>query len=755
MAWPTMLPRSFRCNDRGRIIVLRKFSRITLNIDQTRQGSTQYPKHQWLHRPLKSFGNFPSFSLVHSRRISSSSSSTAKPNEPIDKDDDDGYYEYGNERIRKSDIFCNERKGAWVLLSALEKAKEAQLVEVMSLIGCLETLLPRKSSKDYLYNESAQSSKNESRPIFTLQDTKGLDAENIQDLLNTTRSGQLIGVHTIRALILGATVHFRSKHPNRLVRLSPLKTKERVQIIGDLHGSLSDLATALALMPSGEPTAHSRLLFNGDLADRGDHGIEVICIVCALCLAYPDFVFVNRGNHEDLMLSTAYGLATEISSKYGAATLDFLRPILDAFFRALPLATIIDGDALIVHAGPPPPPSDGNYHSSLAEILNQSNPILTGTGLSRTVVDTHQDSTVGDAHGKASREIIESMLWSDPMIDNFEERLKDKGGKPRGWIPNTSRGAGWKYDATIVRDLLNREGLSRMIRSHEPVQDGCARYEIDNFGRNEVFEFFTVFSASRYPYKEGFNQGAILELKANGKHSVLRYSTEDDEPIENAAGGKQETPLPSLDITHGGEFRDNPGLCAIDPEDIRRSLLEAIAYHRLSIYNELQQQCTEDDRIPYATLVDILVESLRLGSEVQSLKQIGPQVALAKALGIKVCPNTSLPPVDVSIHDLSDTLLTVNTECKNPSKESIFHESYYPWLFSIFEMLDTNQDGFLDRSEWDLGVATINERLVEGAVLPADDTWDLLDADGDGKVSMMEWEKLGRVAMKFSSMPEK
>ena len=35
-----------------------------------------------------------------------------------------------------------------------------------------------------------------------------------------------------------------------------------------------------------------------------------------------------------------------------------------------------------------------------------------------------------------------------------------------------------KFDSNIVRNFLRQEGLFRLIRSHEPVQNGCVRYTI-------------------------------------------------------------------------------------------------------------------------------------------------------------------------------------------------------------------------------------------------------------------------------------
>ncbi|VEU37325.1 unnamed protein product [Pseudo-nitzschia multistriata] len=701
-----------------------------------------------------------------------SSLSKSSSNDNMDEDEDI-FYEYRENHqtktIGKRELQQREQKGAWALLAALEKAKEAQYVEVASLITSLETLLPREGQQgtDENGEEGARqpvqcSSRSNKLPRFSVEDTKSLTGDDVVALLEATRSGRLIEIHTIRALIEAATVVFRSRHPDRLVELPPLSKLQQVQVVGDLHGSLNDLATVLALMQSrsGEPCASNRILFNGDLADRGEHGVEVICIVCALKLAYPEFVFVNRGNHEDLALAIAYGLAAEITRKYGAGCRKVLRPTLDAFFRALPLATVIERDALIVHAGPPPPSSDG---SGLADLLLRDHPILTGCGLSRTVVDTGCKNDNSSSNNKlqkeekVSKQIIESMLWSDPLVDECEGTLHDFGdvendisgtGSNR-WVPNISRGAGYKYDASVVRNLLNREGLSRMVRSHEPVRDGCVRYVIDNSSynnsscpkhKNKPMELFTVFSASRYPYKEGFNQGAVLELKANGEHSVLRYATEDDEPLEVAMT------IASSSVTEENSRESRNATreyaCAIDSDDIRHTLLEALRYNRTAIRNSLRLASVKHQTIPFETVVDIVIETLNLGNEGNHLKQIGAKTTLAKAMGIQ-CPDTELPPEHVDVDRCFEVLLANPTDRATRPQRSLRSYDSYPWLFSVFELLDTNQDGFLSRSEWDECVRTINSKLPEGLGIAADRTWEVLDTEGYGKITMAEWERLG------------
>lgn len=578
---------------------------------------------------------------------------------------------------------------------------------------------------------------------------QGVTGDDVRTLLRATRQGNTIDLHTLLALIEGATGWLRNfRGDSKLVKIPPLTPKQTLTVVGDLHGSLSDLATVLAIMPGKEPHSDNLLLFNGDLADRGDHGIETICIVCALCLAYPQHVIVNRGNHEDLALSVAYGLVEELRSKYGARNLEHLTPVLDAFFRALPLATIVEDDALIVHAGPPPPSKTG----SLEDLLSATrHPLLGGRGFSRTIFDR----MASPSSIKKGKDIIEALLWSDPWLVGSNDENEGGGGcggygsgtttlvleddeerSPLRWLPNPSRaGVGYRFDGGVVRDFLNREGLTRMVRSHETVRKGCVRYEIprdDCDGSNLPVELFTVFSASRYPSKEGFNQGAILELHANGKHKIQRYATEDDDPIiaananENTLrdeGGNDEIRhhrLASFSSFH--RHRPSNDKCAITLDTIRENLFDAIHHHEGAVRRSLKRAATTrastatQRPLPkhfcynakhYArdatlsvlapgTIIDILIETLNLEGDAKGLETRGAKTVLARALGIEGFFENG---TEIDLETFCDSITSFPTPDARGdggvvSRQQKNHDddknNNYSWVHSLFEMLDEN-----------------------------------------------------------------
>lgn len=75
-----------------------------------------------------------------------------------------------------------------------------------------------------------------------------------------------------------------------------LRLKAPLVVGTDIHGQYYDLLRFMN--DKGLPPA-TNYLFLGDYVDRGQQGIETMCLLLALKVKYPECVFLLRGNHED------------------------------------------------------------------------------------------------------------------------------------------------------------------------------------------------------------------------------------------------------------------------------------------------------------------------------------------------------------------------------------------------------------------------------------------------------------------------
>src|SRR5713226_6588956 len=71
-------------------------------------------------------------------------------------------------------------------------------------------------------------------------------------------------------------------------------------VIGDIHGRCAQLLTLLDMLPRDESA--DKLVFLGDLIDRGPDVPGSVEYVLNLCREDPEKVICLRGNHEQMLL---------------------------------------------------------------------------------------------------------------------------------------------------------------------------------------------------------------------------------------------------------------------------------------------------------------------------------------------------------------------------------------------------------------------------------------------------------------------
>lgn len=223
---------------------------------------------------------------------------------------------------------------------------------------------------------------------------------------------------------------------------SLLELEAPITICGDIHGQYFDL---LRVFEAGGAPPKTRYLFLGDYVDRGNQGIETLCLLLGYKVLYPKHFFMLRGNHECASITRIYGFYDECKRRYSVRLWSNIIQI----FNMLPFAATISDRIFCVHGG--------------------LSPELDTMDRVRSI----ERPTVIPDFG-----VVCDLVWADPDPDL------------RGW-GLSERGVSFTFGPDIVRKFLRKHDFDLLVRAHQVVQDG---YEFCGGGRDCV----TLFTAARY-----------------------------------------------------------------------------------------------------------------------------------------------------------------------------------------------------------------------------------------------------------------
>lgn len=254
------------------------------------------------------------------------------------------------------------------------------------------------------------------------------------------------------------------------------------KVFGDIHGQLRDLLLLFHFY--GRPCQDVSFVFNGDFVDRGQHQLEVVALLFALKILFPDRIWLNRGNHEDGNQSIKVSSKGQLGFDRACKTAFGVRRGAEAFlscqrtFEWLPLAARVAGRVLVLHGGL----GDGKW--TLEDLGRVQRPL-------------HSNALTTALGG-----VVYNLLWSDPLQADQHRPAQSFGVQLSG---RSKRGGSVmkNFGRDVTEEFCAREKLALVIRSHQ-FRSAGEGYELMHDGW-----LLRVFSARNYLGKHSNAAGII------------------------------------------------------------------------------------------------------------------------------------------------------------------------------------------------------------------------------------------------------
>jgi len=532
-----------------------------------------------------------------------------------------------------------------------------------------------------------------------------------------------------------------------------------VTVVGDIHGSLPCLDCIMGDINDRldtDPDHH--VVFCGDYVDRGPHSLEVFCYLMFLKIKYPNNVVLLRGNHEDIFIASAYGFQDEIRKKYGPIDADILWAKMSKIFSSLPYCARTE-HAWITHGGLP----SNNFK------LSDINDKITAN------VRVEIESVVQPAN--EIEKILCGFMWSDPSN--------------RRGVSNNPRGTGIEFGPDVAYRFMRDHGIKYIIRGHEPVEEGIKIMPC----RNDT-SVVTVFSTANYPNGQGSNLGAVLHLdEASGEIDCtqFRFKKEDNEHYDSQKSeaykrfltdyvsqnrAKLEADFKKIELdglvtTNAWANLMAKRISSSSPDawiELRPALAPTttpcgkyIDWNQFLHKYSPKLETLEDDQV---SLVHENKDELIRLFKVLDADGNGSIDKEEFMSGVAVLNKTCLQgdkkftdpaklfdlfdvdgngEIDIqeftSVIERSETARNL-TNSVDPQKIDVLQKNH-EMLLMVFQFLDRDGSGTLDRNEFKTGIALLNKRLpLAERFDDPDELFNAMDVDGNGEVSINEFNTI-------------
>jgi hypothetical protein len=218
------------------------------------------------------------------------------------------------------------------------KTKENETISINNIYS-YDYLLGDKNIKDKYYN------------FYLNHDAKLLEDKNLEyNLVEKNYTTDLINKVLKKQLendFINQNFRYLNLNNNAgYIKKVKLNDDEKIIIFGDHHGSFHTFyrnmlrlhLLGIINMENYTINPKYRLLFLGDLVDRGKYALEILTILFEFIIRDNEYrLMINRGNHEELLINERDGFKREIINKHS----EDLWLSINKIFTTLPSCHII------------------------------------------------------------------------------------------------------------------------------------------------------------------------------------------------------------------------------------------------------------------------------------------------------------------------------------------------------------------------------------------------------------------------------
>jgi len=453
------------------------------------------------------------------------------------------------------------------------------------------------------------------------------------------------------------------------------------------------------------------MLFNGDFVDRGVYSTEIVWVLFAYRALYPEFVHLNRGNHECSDMNAFDGFQKECELKYSTELYWFVNHA----FATLPVAHVVtvgQQRVFVVHAGL-------SFEDFTIDEVNAENRFFTSF---------------------PSQSILQDLIWSDPF-DGVGRQL-------------SRRGAGCQFGVDVVQQFLIKNSIHLIIRSHECEDNGFALW-FNN-------RLYTIFSASNYCGDSG-NYGAFCVLANSpspqirvfsAKQQVVKYS-ERQVQLRQSLLAKLLVRLASrifeieASLKKIADARGTPGF--VPPFAWSFALMSVLGLDipylplatKLGVNVDAQGNAVSPDKLinefnihSYASPYSDDDRATRQLTFIQTAGQVAKRGENGKVLIDIDTWVAKFKPKELECGDLQGRIAALLYDTTSP---------FMSGLESLFHHFDLNGDGFISTEELLTGLTKVLQALnldtTEVTPEAIEELVDKIDEDGDGEINYGEFFK--------------